>query len=154
MLERLTEWVDGQLCIVGMKPENESEKILAVAHRLAEYENLEKDPMELQEILNMNPDEQYRILQKAFVLACRLIDDNLSCPAEGDSSVGWLECNGEMEQCGDRSKWECWQKYFMERASTEQVCRVCGCTWENACPGGCYWIEQDLCSECAEKETP
>jgi len=32
------------------------------------------------------------------------------------------------------------------------VCRVCGCTWNNACPGGCYWVEPDLCSRCAEKE--
>jgi predicted RNA-binding Zn-ribbon protein involved in translation (DUF1610 family) len=33
----------------------------------------------------------------------------------------------------------------------EQRCRVCGCTWDNACEGGCYWIEDDLCSKCAEK---
>jgi hypothetical protein len=31
----------------------------------------------------------------------------------------------------------------------EQKCRVCGCTWEHACPGGCYWVEPDLCSQCA-----
>jgi protein gp37 len=29
-----------------------------------------------------------------------------------------------------------------------QACRVCGCTWNNACPGGCYWAEPDLCSAC------
>lgn len=34
----------------------------------------------------------------------------------------------------------------------EQKCRVCGCTWDNACEGGCYWVEDDLCSKCAEKE--
>lgn len=33
----------------------------------------------------------------------------------------------------------------------EQSCRVCGCTWGNACEGGCYWVEEDLCSSCAEK---
>ncbi len=27
-------------------------------------------------------------------------------------------------------------------------CRVCGCTQDNACPGGCYWIAEDLCSMC------
>lgn len=36
----------------------------------------------------------------------------------------------------------------------EPACRVCGCTDERACPGGCYWVpdpEQlvDLCSDCA-----
>lgn len=30
----------------------------------------------------------------------------------------------------------------------EQKCRVCGCTWNNACEGGCYWVEENLCSEC------
>lgn len=33
----------------------------------------------------------------------------------------------------------------------EQKCRVCGCTDDYACPGGCYWVEPDLCSKCAEK---
>lgn len=34
----------------------------------------------------------------------------------------------------------------------EQACRVCGCTWTNACAGGCYWVEQDLCSSCAYQD--
>ena len=34
----------------------------------------------------------------------------------------------------------------------EQKCRVCGCTWNNACEGGCYWVESDLCSKCVDKE--
>ena len=28
-------------------------------------------------------------------------------------------------------------------------CRVCGCTDDRACEGGCYWVEEDLCSQCA-----
>lgn len=34
----------------------------------------------------------------------------------------------------------------------EQKCRVCGCTWNHACKGGCYWVEDDLCSECVEQQ--
>ncbi len=34
----------------------------------------------------------------------------------------------------------------------EQKCRVCGCTENHACPGGCYWVEWDLCSKCVGKE--
>lgn len=34
----------------------------------------------------------------------------------------------------------------------EQKCRLCGCTWDNACKNGCYWVEEDLCSECIEGE--
>lgn len=29
------------------------------------------------------------------------------------------------------------------------TCRICGCTDERACPGGCEWVEPDLCSRCA-----
>lgn len=28
-------------------------------------------------------------------------------------------------------------------------CRFCGCTNNRACPGGCGWVEPDLCSMCA-----
>lgn len=31
-------------------------------------------------------------------------------------------------------------------------CRVCGCDDFHACPGGCSWVESDLCSACAAKE--
>lgn len=29
------------------------------------------------------------------------------------------------------------------------ACRVCGCTDDRACDGGCSWVEPDLCSACA-----
>lgn len=31
-------------------------------------------------------------------------------------------------------------------------CRVCGCTEDHACDGGCYWIEEDLCSSCCDED--
>jgi len=36
----------------------------------------------------------------------------------------------------------------------EETCRVCGCTQERACPGGCYWVEPNLCSVCADNKEP
>lgn len=30
-----------------------------------------------------------------------------------------------------------------------RACRECGCTDIHACPGGCSWVEADLCSGCA-----
>lgn len=30
-----------------------------------------------------------------------------------------------------------------------QICRVCGCTNFSACAGGCWWVEDELCSACA-----
>jgi hypothetical protein len=39
--------------------------------------------------------------------------------------------------------------------TTAAVCRVCGCTTDDACImqqgdflGGCWWVEDDLCSGC------
>jgi hypothetical protein len=37
------------------------------------------------------------------------------------------------------------------QAAAARTCRVCGCTDDHACEGGCYWVEADLCSKCAEK---
>lgn len=38
-----------------------------------------------------------------------------------------------------------------ETAVQPGKCRECGCTEDNACPGGCYWVDEDctLCSACA-----
>lgn len=36
----------------------------------------------------------------------------------------------------------------VENHSQERHCRDCGCTDSHACPGGCYWIDIDLCSQC------
>ncbi len=30
-------------------------------------------------------------------------------------------------------------------------CRVCGCDWNHPCNDNDFWIENDLCSACAEK---
>ncbi|MDD5360481.1 MAG: 3'-5' exonuclease [Sulfurovaceae bacterium] len=32
--------------------------------------------------------------------------------------------------------------------SIDRRCRVCGCTDDHACIGGCYWVEIDLCCNC------
>lgn len=32
-------------------------------------------------------------------------------------------------------------------------CRECGCTDEQACWPGCWWVETDLCSACDEPPT-
>ncbi len=38
-----------------------------------------------------------------------------------------------------------------ERKKTRRhPCRVCGCTDAKACVGGCYWVEDDLCSQCVQ----
>jgi hypothetical protein len=39
--------------------------------------------------------------------------------------------------------------HFLDLASyKKRTCRICGCTDDRACPGGCHWVEKDLCSAC------
>lgn len=33
-----------------------------------------------------------------------------------------------------------------------RVCRICGCTQYNACEGGCWWVSEDLCSQCVDAQ--
>jgi hypothetical protein len=42
----------------------------------------------------------------------------------------------------------------IERELGMPRCRVCGCTDDRACPGGCYWVEADLCSSCVPQARP
>ena len=35
--------------------------------------------------------------------------------------------------------------------TVQGTCRVCGCTDDRACPGGCVWAEPNLCSRCARR---
>lgn len=91
-------------------------------------------------------------MRKAFALACRFIADiAVGCPngyLVGYSNSG---CTDADTQC-DKA-WKCWQQYFLDRVASEPVCRVCGCTQNNACPpDGCHWVEKDLCSACAERQ--
>lgn len=65
----------------------------------------------------------------------------------------WLEL---LEQLGyEASTWE-GERIAQARAGEQDAdvgepasCRVCGCTDEEACAGGCSWAEPDLCSACA-----
>lgn len=58
------------------------------------------------------------------------------------------------ENCGtmDVEKSELCTTHEEAKKKLEQIknrkCRVCGCTWEHACQGGCYWVEENLCSKC------
>lgn len=30
----------------------------------------------------------------------------------------------------------------------EKICTICGCTDSAACPGGCCWTREGVCSQC------
>jgi|ERR1039458_4754818 hypothetical protein len=33
----------------------------------------------------------------------------------------------------------------------DRKCAACGCTEQKACPGGCEWVDWDLCTACNAK---
>lgn len=39
-----------------------------------------------------------------------------------------------------------------KRIPTEPKCKICGCTDDHACKGGCYWAAPNLCSKCVGLE--
>lgn len=39
------------------------------------------------------------------------------------------------------------------RPTPVRTCRLCGCSDDRACEGGCSWVSADLCSRCAGPTT-
>ncbi len=37
-----------------------------------------------------------------------------------------------------------------QKRPKKQKCIYCGCTQENACAGGCWWVAPNVCSNCEE----
>lgn len=73
----------------------------------------------------------------------------------------WMVESRRCPECGKRiSKREvdffgrclpCYEKDAWDEPGV-RTCRVCGCTDLLACSGGCYWVEEDLCSRCAPSQ--
>jgi len=143
---------------------NEKEAIERIKDHMRVHKIGEPPHLHIAEALNMALDalehkqltkkaiENPQLIQRAFALACRILGDELFCPSALFNIV-WVECEGETEQCGDRDVWKFWQKYINETVASERVCRVCGCTENNACVDAnhctCSWTVEDLCSSCA-----
>lgn len=83
-----------------------------------------------------------QIQRKALLLACRRCADWGFYPGPGQDDTEESEKALTMQL----------YNAFIEQAKKEAVCRVCGCTEGNACGDGCYWVESDLCSSCADME--
>ncbi len=124
---------------IGFKEMN---RVTNALNRLSSYEETGLLPKQVHEVNTFvgSQTEQLlvknAVLQKAFALACRMLEDSIGSPAQDDG--------------GDLP--DHWQDNLLNRARSEQICRVCGCTQDNACIGGCYWADTDLCSRCAEQK--
>lgn len=48
--------------------------------------------------------------------------------------------------------WIAAQELAVGMADSVDACRHCGCTDSHACEGGCFWVEDNLCSSCVRTE--
>lgn len=87
-------------------------------------------------------ENQYLSGNDGDAIGCKCSDSGIECCFIGrEEQKIIIDC----ENCNLDGTQEC-------EMCEKRVCRVCGCTWNNACPGGCYWVEKDLCSECVGVE--
>jgi hypothetical protein len=55
--------------------------------------------------------------------------------------------SGLVDELGDMAL----ARHQRDEDLVDQACRKCGCTDDHACPGGCFWIADDLCSACGPR---
>jgi len=88
------------------------------------------------------------------------VKDVTPLPGAEPTGYGCHGCGLIAEAVGDGGLPEKWvEKKFPTRTfflcsecqRDVQICRVCGCSQEDACEGGCSWVEKDLCSSCVGK---
>lgn len=71
--------------------------------------------------------------------AAVLCGEEITCPVCGDHQ--WVELGPAEVPLPTEPA---------EKVVVRRTCRVCGCTQYNACDGGCWWVQDDLCSECID----
>ncbi len=79
---------------------------------------------------------------------CDSCKNQYQCGVDGDS-IG-CRCRDDGNECKCTETIE--KKTLINPFAlfNERKCRICGCTWNSPCESGCYWVEYDLCSKCAE----
>lgn len=87
--------------------------------------------------------------------ACRLAQVAGGCCPPGSKCPSFADVDKNMspEEFTKKNCFKCMVTYFKSRCDMP-TCRICGCTDDFGCPGGCYWVEPDLCSECAKEAKP
>jgi ParB/RepB/Spo0J family partition protein len=102
--------------------------------------------------------DERKLLRLAFAIAAAAAEESLRSPWGGawtrrTSYLDFLEAHGYELSEIERTKLDEGRKEDAEEEAAEvQACRECGCTDEEACEGGCSWVEADLCSACVERE--
>lgn len=96
-------------------------------------------------------DKNYSMLYYNKGNDCDNCKNQYRCGVDGDA-IGCL-CRDNGKECNYVACTEAMDKETLINPFAlfdERKCRICGCTWNSPCEGGCYWVEYDLCSKCAE----
>jgi len=83
-------------------------------------------------------------VMKTRIPYSRVIKNSVSYRLTALEYMGWTDAAGSYK--------ELTREIITICESDSAKCRVCGCTQYNACPGGCYWVEDELCSNCFDPE--
>jgi len=110
-----------------------------------------------------DPETQARIGIAALELVCalnlseRVEEDELPAPYARIAFAAYAEMerdlNAEIVDALPREAFEASEGRLPRiPSSLGGACRICGCTQNFACDGGCGWAAEDLCTACVEGE--
>lgn len=93
--------------------------------------------------------DSYSKATYSWIKFCRRAPEFDYLESRGSGCVAWTD--GHENWQIDRGHW--WDGVPVSPVPPDDqvpTCRICGCTENNACMGGCYWVQPDLCSSCEE----
>lgn len=129
---------------------------------LAPFENGTADCEKASDFLASAGEEQFSVDDTCLKYASDAVD-NMGAFLSGSTLSPWMEHVVEA-QFDFLSSLHSYLRDQTQRVHLEHMrhaifrlemildmdrCRVCGCTDDHACEGGCSWEEEDLCSSCA-----
>lgn len=95
-----------------------------------------------------HPFEWMSILGEEYGELCEAVNETCFANAQKKDRGGRLRMLKEAIQVAAVAV--AYAEALLRIQGADRKCRVCGCDHFHPCPGGCYWVEEDLCSACAE----
>ena len=98
--------------------------------------------------------EKQSLVSADWVGIDRVIVGGESGPGARPMHPDWVRSlRDQCQAAGTKFFFKQWGEWIVPEDGAV-ACRVCGCTWHNACNDGCYWVEPGLCGKCVGKPIP
>lgn len=74
-------------------------------------------------------------------------------PEEVNFLADWIAKRMDVSEISDAfaNRDNDWVRRYITLSGLPEHCRVCGCTNDDPCEFGCYWVEPGLCSQCVDQ---